>query len=719
MPVVLFNPNVLNGAKANLRAASHVRDAAVDIGGYHFECGARDFAVWSKIVRTELNLELAGTKQAGMDLDLAEVYVRMRERAFELAKDIAKSQSASPGAVSESLNAFMKISKPAAQFSQAPIASTNAPTSTTTGKPVIAKDTGATASRPAANKPTLSSAPNVGHEENPLEHLLAELHSHIGLESVKKDIAELANSISVNRARRNRGLRVADRSLHMVFYGNPGTGKTTMARLVAQIYKELGVLTKGHLVCTDRAGLVANYVGQTAPKVRAVVQEAIGGVLFIDEAYSLAPPGSQNDFGQEAIQQLLLLMENHRTEIVVIVAGYPEEMGRFLDANPGLSSRFTKKLHFEDYSPEDLLQIFEKMCKENDYRLHERARGKLLRSVQAAYNHRDKTFGNARFARNLFEEATKNLANRVVSSDLSNSSALEVITEDDIPDHAESIEPSNPTRLFPDLGKYLASKGMPQKNPVVFNSWEIDDFGVVGRGHYCATRVVQLVDGNQYCATFDFGSDILEQILVRAPAATKALVTRSLEEDPDGVRHLRIPNPINVGIAATLGSLQPGLHEAFIPLVITEVFGADPTVTMEALGINLSGKSLSRIEPGDTVSPSDDVKRSAGREQTGLSALPNPEITMTDVKTIRAYCRHLAREWWKAEPRQVAICDTCNSPVLRDEGFLRESYLWCEACFDPNSTPDAALDNLRDDPDYYGEGLLDEARRFAGMRPRK
>jgi len=251
---------------------------------------------------------------------------------------------------------------------------------------------------------------------------------------VKKDIAELANSLSVDQARRDQGLRVADRSLHMVFYGNPGTGKTTVARLVAQIYKELRVLTKGHLVCTDRAGLVANYVGQTAPKVTAVVQEAIGGVLFIDEAYSLAPPNSQNDFGQEAIQQLLLLMENHRTELVVIVAGYPDEMARFLDANPGLSSRFTKKVHFEDYSPEDLVQIFEKFCKENDYRLHERARTKLLRTVQDACNHRDKTFGNARFARNLFEEATKNLATRVVSSNLSDSSALVVITEDDIPD---------------------------------------------------------------------------------------------------------------------------------------------------------------------------------------------------------------------------------------------------------------------------------------------
>jgi stage V sporulation protein K len=439
--------------------------------------------------------------------------------------------------------------------------------------PVSSKETGSTVSTPAANKPTVGSVPHVGHEESPLGKLLAELHSHIGLASVKKDIEELANSIRFDRKRQARGLRIADRSLHMVFYGNPGTGKTTVARLVAQIYKELGVLTKGHLVSTDRAGLVANYVGQTATKVTAVVQEAIGGVLFIDEAYSLAPPGSQNDFGQEAIQQLLLRMENHRKELVVIVAGYPEEMERFLDTNPGLSSRFTKKLHFEDYSPDELLQIFEKMCRENDYRLHERARDKLLRFVQVAYNHRDKTFGNARFSRNLFEEATKNLANRVLGYDLSNRAALMVITEDDIPDQPVSIGLSSPSRQFPDLGKYLASKGWPQKSAFVYTSWNLDDLAIVRRGHYCTT-VVQPMDGNLYCGTFDFGGEILEQILAYASASTRAMITSSLAEDPESVRHLRLPNPINVGIAATLGSLQQGLHETFIPLVIIEVIGA-------------------------------------------------------------------------------------------------------------------------------------------------
>ncbi len=799
MPIVLFTARILNGARANLRAASHVRDAAVDIGGYHFECGVRDFEIWSRIVSNELR----------GSLDLADVYFRMRERAFELAKEVTKAGNVNPAAVSDSLSAFMKISKPTTPSAKVPPSSAKPPASIA-GKATTAldlskvekwqfvlwyrrannrldeslgrerrfpehipegtrgvfahdgersqflawyktqrdfydkkfgsgstdkllsviiaeesKEGGASASRPgtgkAADKPTAAasvSVPHVGREEASLERLLGELRSHIGLAGVKKDIEELANSINVDHMRRTQGLKVADRSLHMVFYGNPGTGKTTVARLVARIYKELGVLTKGHLVCTDRAGLVARYVGQTAPKVTAVVQEALGGVLFIDEAYSLAPPDPQNDFGQEAIQQLLLLMENHRKELVVIVAGYPDEMARFLDANPGLNSRFTKKLHFEDYTPEQLVQIFEKMCGESDYRLHERARAKLLRSVQAAYSQRGRTFGNARFARNLFEEATKNLANRIVASNLWDGSALMLITEDDIPDHAVSPGPANPTRLFPDLGKHLASKGWPQKSALIYPSWEIGDLAIMGGGHYCTTRV-QPLEGNLYCATFDFGDDILEQILTRAPAATVALVRRSLAEDTASVRRFEFPEAVNVGIVATFGTLQEGLHDTFIPLVITDVFGADASATMDALAVDLSLGSLSENGIENTASLRDGPKQYSGTRQDVHSSRVNPEITTTDVKAIRALCRHLAREWWKAEPRQVAICDACNSPVLRDEGFLMGSSLCCETCFGPNSTPDIALKNLLDDPDHYGEGLLDEARRFAGMRPRK
>jgi len=719
MPIVLFTAKILSGARANLCAGQDVRDAAVDIGGYHFECGVRDFAIWSRIVGAEINLELAGTRLAGTDLGLTDAYVRMRDRAFELAREVAMAGRASQAELSESLNAFMRISKPAPLPPEKHIASTRTPAADMHDKPLTPKQDGATVSSQGTARPdkvpTFANigSPDVAREKNPLERLLAELRSHIGLTAVKKDVKELINSIKVDQMRRAQGLRVADRSLHMVFYGNPGTGKTTVSRLVARIYKELGVLSKGHLVCTDRAGLVGRYVGQTAPKVTAVVQEALGGILFIDEAYSLAPPESQNDFGQEAIQQLLLLMEDHRKELVVIVAGYPDEMARFLDANPGLNSRFTKKLHFEDYTPEQLVQIFEKMCTECDYRLHERARAKLLRSVGAAYSQRDRTFGNARFARNLFEEATKNLANRVVTSGFSDGSVLAVITEDDIPTPTVSARPSDAKQL-PDFGKYLASKGVPQKTALIYNSWEIDDLAVVGRGHYCTTRV-QPMDGNLYCATFDFGSDILEKILARAPAATGTLVARSLADDPENARHLPIPNPINVGIVATLGNLQEGLHELFIPLVVTEVFGADPTATLEALGIDLSGENPREIEAADPVA----LRRGGtDNKDVGHSTQPNPEITMADVKAIRAYCRHRAREWWRTQAREVAVCDRCNGPVGRGEGFLLDD-LYCDGCFDPNRKPEAALKNLLNDPDWYGEGVLDEARRFVGMRPRK
>jgi stage V sporulation protein K len=283
------------------------------------------------------------------------------------------------------------------------------------------------------NRQADTSRSSQGSDDNgTLSRLLAKFDSLTGLETVKKELGTLVSSIKVDSMRREHGLRVARRSLHIVFEGNPGTGKTTTARLVAQIYKELGVLRKGQLICTDRAAMVAGYVGQTASQVDTIVQSALGGVLFIDEAYSLAPPYAGNDFGLEAIQQLLLMMENHRDDLAVIVAGYPEEMKRFINANPGLSSRFTKVLNFADYSPEQLLQIFERMCRENDYGFRARAAAKLLHLFSSLYVERDKNFGNARLARNLFEKATTNLANRVVQSGSSDRASLMEITEEDI-----------------------------------------------------------------------------------------------------------------------------------------------------------------------------------------------------------------------------------------------------------------------------------------------
>jgi SpoVK/Ycf46/Vps4 family AAA+-type ATPase len=202
-------------------------------------------------------------------------------------------------------------------------------------------------------------------------------------------------------------------SLHLVFGGNPGTGKTTVARIVGQIYGSMGVLSKGHLVETDRSGLVAEYAGQTGPKTNQKVDEALDGVLFVDEAYSLVAESGDDPYGREAVQALLKRMEDNRDRLVVVLAGYPEEMDRLIRSNPGLSSRFNTKLTFEDYSPGSLGRIFGGMCKTNHYVVTPTAQARLLLGFQWVYENRDKHFGNGRLVRNVFENAIRRLANRI------------------------------------------------------------------------------------------------------------------------------------------------------------------------------------------------------------------------------------------------------------------------------------------------------------------
>lgn len=286
-------------------------------------------------------------------------------------------------------------------------------------------------------------APTIEPEKPPeptLEDLFDELNGLIGLEGVKQDLAEMVDFLQVQQVREERGHKVVPISRHLVFYGNPGTGKTTVARLLGRIYRTLGILSKGHMVETDRAGLVAGYVGQTAQKVKKVVNQALGGVLFIDEAYALASYNqTSNDFGPEAVATLLKLMEDHRDDLVVIVAGYPEKMRNFLHSNPGLESRFNKFIEFPDYSPQELTDILEYFASQYDYVLSNAARQKATKVFEAAYRLRDELFGNARFARNLFERAISKQASRIARAETITDEMLFTLEADDIPETADMI----------------------------------------------------------------------------------------------------------------------------------------------------------------------------------------------------------------------------------------------------------------------------------------
>ena len=281
--------------------------------------------------------------------------------------------------------------------------------------------------------------PTAAEEEQPkpdFDELMAQLDDLVGLEEVKKDIKSLMNLVKVRKLREENDLPVPPLSLHMVFLGNPGTGKTTVARLISGLYASIGVLSKGQLVEVDRSGLVAGYVGQTAIKTQEVIKQALGGVLFIDEAYSLAS-GGENDFGREAIETLLKAMEDHRDDLVVIVAGYTGPMENFINSNPGLESRFNKYFFFPDYNGEQLMAIFRKQCEKNQYTLTEEAEAAATALFTELYEERSDNFGNGRDVRNVFEDMVVRQSNRVAAMDAPTKEDLMTVLPEDLEDPEE------------------------------------------------------------------------------------------------------------------------------------------------------------------------------------------------------------------------------------------------------------------------------------------
>ena len=288
-------------------------------------------------------------------------------------------------------------------------------------------------------KPNESGAekPEAEEKKPDFDELMAQLDSLVGLDEVKRDIKNLMNLVKVRRLRRENGLPIPPMSLHMVFMGNPGTGKTTVARIISGLYAAIGVLEKGQLIEVDRSGLVAGYVGQTALKTQEVIKSALGGVLFIDEAYSLAS-GGENDFGREAIETILKAMEDHRDELIVVVAGYDGPMEKFINSNPGLQSRFNKYFYFPDYNGEQLLYIFKGQCKKNGYALTEEAETEAKAMFEELYENRGENFGNGRDVRNVFEDTVVRQSNRVAMLDAPTKDDLMQFLPEDLKDAEET-----------------------------------------------------------------------------------------------------------------------------------------------------------------------------------------------------------------------------------------------------------------------------------------
>ena len=307
------------------------------------------------------------------------------------------------------------------------------------GKAQLSIETEVETMEEAERKPVAVATKTPGEEpekpKEPEKSGMEELNELVGLKTVKHDVEELIGLAKVRKMREEKGMKAVPMSLHLVFSGNPGTGKTTVARILGKLYKEIGILSTGQMIETDRSGLVAGYVGQTAIKTQKKIQEAMGGILFIDEAYMLNQ--KDENFGQEAIDTILKAMEDHRDEFIVIVAGYTQLMKEFVESNPGLKSRFNKFFEFPDYTNEELQEIFELQCKKYQYKLTEEADKAVREEIIRLEEAKGENFANAREVRNLFEKIIANQAARVSSLEDVDEETLSTITIDDLTDKFE------------------------------------------------------------------------------------------------------------------------------------------------------------------------------------------------------------------------------------------------------------------------------------------